>query len=127
MQQSVQKLGEVEVTRGMTVNEVCRKLDITKHSMGVAASRWVKLEAAKHLNQLKKENLRLKELLADKELHRSILTEVSEGSSKVLQRGQCIRVQTGQVFSAWKARILGKPKKFFQTVTWLIDKFLNFP
>ena len=59
---------------------MCRKLAITEHTY----YRWrreyggLKLEQAKRLKQLEKENTRLKKLLAEKELDLSILQEVAE-------------------------------------------------
>ena len=67
---------------GATVKDACRKLAITEHTY----YRWrreyggLKLDQAKRLKQLEKENSRLKRLLAEKELDLSILKEVSEGN-----------------------------------------------
>ena len=83
-EQVVRKLREadVELARGATVKDACRKLAITEHTY----YRWrreyggLKLDQAKRLKQLEKENSRLKRLLAEKELDLSILKEVSEGN-----------------------------------------------
>ena len=83
-EQIVRKLREAEVdlARGATVKEACRKLEITEYTY----YRWrreyggLKLEQAKRLQQLEKENTRLKKLLAEKELDLSILKEVAEGN-----------------------------------------------
>lgn len=70
---------EVELAQGRTVEEVCRKLEITAQSY----YRWrkeyggLKLDQAKRLKELEKENARLKRLVADKELDIAILKEVS--------------------------------------------------
>ena len=61
--------------------DACRRLEITEPSY----DRWrreyggLKLDPAKRLQQLEKENTRFKKLLAEKELDLSILKEVAEG------------------------------------------------
>ena len=83
-EQIVRKLreAEVELAKGSTVKDACRKLAITEHTY----YRWrreyggLKLDQAKRLKQLEKENARLKKLLAEKELDLSILKEVAEGN-----------------------------------------------
>ena len=78
------KLREAEVlqSQGDTVGESCRKLGVSEHTY----YRWrreyggLKLDQAKRLKQLEKENARLKKLLAEKELDLSILKEVAEGN-----------------------------------------------
>jgi putative transposase len=70
---------EVEIAQGQTVDEVCRKLEITAQSY----YRWrreyggLKLDQAKRLKELEKENARLKRLVADKELDIAILKEAA--------------------------------------------------
>ncbi len=83
-EQIVRKLreAEVELAKGATVKDACRKLAITEHTY----YRWrreyggLKLSQAKRLKQLEKENARLKRIVADKELDLSILKEVAEGN-----------------------------------------------
>ncbi len=83
-EQIVRKLreAEVELARGATVKDACRKLAITEHTY----YRWrreyggLKLNQARKLKQLEKENVRLKKLVAEKELDLSILKEVAEGN-----------------------------------------------
>ena len=83
-EQIVRKLreAEVELATGATVKEACRKLAITEHT----DYRWrreyggLKLDQAKRLKQIEKENVRLKKLVAEKELDLSILKEVAEGN-----------------------------------------------
>ena len=59
---------EVELARGATVKDACRKLAITEHTY----YRWrreyrgLKLNQAKRLKQLEKENARLKKIVAGK-------------------------------------------------------------
>ena len=83
-EQIVRKLreAEVELARGATVKDACRKLAITEHTY----YRWrreyggLKLNQAKRLKQLEKENARLKRLVPEKELDLLILKEVAEGT-----------------------------------------------
>jgi transposase-like protein len=72
---------EVELSRGMTVRDVCKKLGITDQTY----YRWRKeygglqVDQARKLKDLEKENARLKKLVAEKELDIAILKEVSQG------------------------------------------------
>ena len=83
-EQIVRKLreAEVELAKGATVKDACRKLAITEHTY----YRWrreyggLKLSQAKRLKHLEKENARLKRIVADKELDLSFLKEVAEGN-----------------------------------------------
>lgn len=82
-EQVVRKLREAEVllAQGGTIREVCKKLEITDQTY----YRWrkefggLKLDQAKRLKELEKENGRLKRLVADKELDIAILKEVASG------------------------------------------------
>ena len=83
-EQIVRKLreAEVELARGATVKDACRKLAIAEHTY----YRWrreyggLKLDQARKLKRLEKENARLKKLLAEKELDLSVLKEATEGN-----------------------------------------------
>ncbi len=85
-EQIVRKLreAEVELARGatVTVKDACRKLAITEHTY----YRWrreyggLRVDQARRLKQLEKENVRLKKIVAEKELDLSILKEVAEGN-----------------------------------------------
>jgi transposase-like protein len=72
---------EVEVARGKTVAESVKKIGVTEQTY----YRWKKkfgglrVDQAKRLKELEKENSRLKRLLADAELDKAILREVAEG------------------------------------------------
>ena len=72
---------EVEVARGKTVAESVKKIGVTEQTY----YRWKKkfgglrVDQAKRLKKLEKENSRLKRLLADAELDKAILREVAEG------------------------------------------------
>ncbi len=79
------KLREVEIllNQGANVGEVCRKIGVTEQTY----YRWrkeyggMRIEQAKRLKDLEKENARLKKLVADISLDNAILKEVAEGNS----------------------------------------------
>ena len=72
---------EVEVGRGKTVLEAVKKIGVTEQTY----YRWKKkygglrIDQAKRLKDLEKENSRLKRLLADAELDKAILREAASG------------------------------------------------
>lgn len=73
---------EVELAQGVAVGSVCKKLGITANTY----YRWrkeyggLKVDQAKRLKDLERENSRLKRIVADKELDIAILREVAEGN-----------------------------------------------
>jgi transposase-like protein len=73
---------EVELAKGQTAAEVCRKLGVTEQTY----YRWrkeyggLRIEQAKKLKQLEKENARLKKLVADQALDNAILKEAASGN-----------------------------------------------
>ena len=73
---------EVLVAEGVSVGEVVRRLGVTQ----VTYDRWrkeyggMKVDQAKRLKDLEKENARLKRLLADAELDKAILKEAASGN-----------------------------------------------
>ena len=83
-EQIIAKLREadVELGRGVPVGQICRKLEISEHTY----YRWrkeyggLKVDQAKRLKELEKENARLKKLLAEAELDKSMLKEIAEGN-----------------------------------------------
>ena len=83
-EQIVRKLreAEVELAKGATVKDACRKLAITEH----AYYRWrreyggLNLDQAKRLKKLEQENARLKRTVADLALDKQILKEAAEGN-----------------------------------------------
>ncbi len=80
----ISKLREAEVylAEGLSVGEVIRRLGVNK----ITYYRWrkeyggMKVEQAKRLKDLEKENAQLKRLLADAELDKAILREAAEGN-----------------------------------------------
>ena len=83
-EQIIGKLREAEVLlgQGSTVGEVSRKLSITEQTY----YRWrreyggMRVEQARRLKELEKENGRLKRLVADLTLDNAILKEVTGGN-----------------------------------------------
>lgn len=73
---------EIERAKGATFEDVSRKIGVST----VSLSRWKKeyggldVSKAKKLKDLEKENTRLKKLLAEAELDKSILKEVVSGN-----------------------------------------------
>ena len=73
---------EVELARGATVAQVCRKIGVTEPTY----YRWrkeygsLRMDQAKRLKVLEKENTRLKRLLAEAELDKAILKEAASGN-----------------------------------------------
>jgi putative transposase len=83
-EQIVAKLreGDVELSRGVSVGQICRKLAISEHTY----YRWrkeyggLKVDQAKRLKELERENARLKKLVADQALDNAILREAAKGN-----------------------------------------------
>ena len=83
-EQIIRKLreAEVELANVLTTADVIRKLEITEQTY----YRWrkeyggLRLDQAKRLKELEKENARLKKLVADQALDNSILKEAAEGN-----------------------------------------------
>jgi putative transposase len=83
-EQVIGKLREAEVllSQGLTVSEASRKLGITEQTY----YRWrreyggMRVEQAKRLKELEKENSRLKKLVADVTLDNAILKEAARGN-----------------------------------------------
>jgi putative transposase len=72
---------EVELGRGKTVAEAVKKIGVTEQTYYRWKKRFggLRMDQAKRLKELEKENARLKRLLADAELDKAILREVAEG------------------------------------------------
>ncbi len=83
-EQIINMLREAEVllNEGSTVGEVCRKLGISEQTY----YRWrkdyggMRVDQAKRLKELEKENARLKKLVADLSLDKDILKEAARGN-----------------------------------------------
>jgi putative transposase len=82
-EQVIGKLREAEVklAKGTAIGQVCKDLAITENTY----YRWrreyggMKVDQAKRLKELEKEDARLKRLLADAELDKAILKEAASG------------------------------------------------
>ncbi len=85
-EQIIRKLREAEVliSEGMTAQQAARKIGVTEQTY----YRWrkeyggMRIDQAKRLKELEKENSRLKRLVADKELDIQILKESVAFDSK---------------------------------------------
>ncbi len=83
-EQIINKLREAEIhiNQGIPIAEASRKIGITQQTY----CRWrkeyggLRIEQAKRLKSLEKENGRLKKLVADLSLDNAILKEASEGN-----------------------------------------------
>jgi transposase-like protein len=70
------------LTRGKTAGEVCRKLGVTEQTY----YRWrreyggLRVDQARRLKELERENARLKKLVADQALDVAILREAAKGN-----------------------------------------------
>ena len=84
-EQIINKLREAEVviSQGATVGEASRKIGVAEQTY----YRWcreyggMRIEQAKRLKELEKENSRLKRLVADLSLDNAILKEAARGDS----------------------------------------------
>ena len=80
-EQIISKLweAEVELAKGLKVAQVCKKLEVTEQTY----CRWrkeyggLRMDQAKRLKELERENGRLKKLLAEAELDKAILREAA--------------------------------------------------
>jgi putative transposase len=73
---------EVGIANGKTTPQACREVEITEQTY----YRWrkeyggLKLDQAKRLRELEKENTKLKRLVAELSLEKQILKDVAEGN-----------------------------------------------
>jgi len=83
-EQIINKLREAEIhiNQGISISEASRKIGVTEQTY----YRWrkeyggLRIEQAKKLKNLEKENARLKKLVADLSLDNAILKEATEGN-----------------------------------------------
>jgi len=70
------------LAKGLTVAQACKKIGVTEQTY----YRWrkeyggIRMDQAKRMKDLEKENARLKRLLADAELDKAILREAASGN-----------------------------------------------
>ena len=80
----IQKLrrAEVEIAQGATVAQACKQIEVTEHTYYRWRSEYggLRLDQAKRLKVLEKENGRLKKLVADQALDIAILKEAASGN-----------------------------------------------
>jgi transposase-like protein len=83
-EQIISKLREAEVAlaKGQTTTQVCKKVGITENTY----CRWrreyggLRVDQARRLKELERENAKLKKLVADLSLDKAILKEAAEGN-----------------------------------------------
>ena len=74
---------EVEIANGKTTPQACKEAEITVQTL----YRWrkefggLKLDQAKRLKELEKENSKLKRLVAGLSLEKQVLKDIAEGNS----------------------------------------------
>lgn len=80
---SVLRQVEVEQSKGRSVEEVCRDLQITAFTFYRWRKRYggLKMDQAKRLKDLERENAQLKKAVADLTLDKLILKELAQGNS----------------------------------------------
>jgi len=83
-EQIIAKLREAEVhlSQGMTIPVMCKKLGIHQQTYYKWRREYggLRMDQAKRLKELDKENVRLKKLLAESELDKAILKEAASGN-----------------------------------------------
>jgi len=73
---------EVELAKGKSVDVVCKKIGVTPNTY----YRWrkeyggLRMDQAKRLKELERENTRLKKIVADQALDNAILKEAAKGN-----------------------------------------------
>ena len=114
-EQIINKLREVEIllNQGAKIGEACRKIAVTEQTY----YRWrreyggMRIEQAKRLKYLEKENARLKKLVADISLDNAILKEAALKTSGDEYRMR-VRVSLRAFWALWEMRYLLSFKKF---------------
>ena len=82
-EQIISKLREAEVklAKGVAIGQVCKNLAVTENTYHRRRHEYggMKVDQARRLKELEKENARLKRLPADAELDKAILKEAASG------------------------------------------------
>ena len=83
-EQIINKLrqAEVEIANGATISQAAKKIGVTDHTYYRWRSEYggMRVDQAKRLKELEKENAQLKKLVADQALDISILKEAASGN-----------------------------------------------
>ena len=81
----INKLREAEVLlgKGQTAGQACRKIGVSENTFYKWRKEYggMRIDQAKRLKELEKENARLKKLVADLSLDNDILKEAASGNS----------------------------------------------
>jgi len=79
---SILRQVEVEQSKGKTVEEACREAQVAPHTYYQWRKKYggMKVDEARRLKELEKENARLKHLVADLTLDKQMLQEVLKGN-----------------------------------------------
>ncbi|MGR3295979.1 MAG: IS3 family transposase [Candidatus Bathyanammoxibius sp.] len=143
-EQIINKLREAEVllSKGLTVGEASRKLEVTEQTY----YRWrreyggMRVEQARRLKELEKENTRLKKLVADISLDNAILKEAAPGKLlspsrrrqvvtrvreqiKVSERRACRVLEQARNTQRRSHEISGEESKLVTDITALATKY----
>jgi len=83
-EQIINKLrqAEVEIANGATISQAAKKIGVTDHTYYRWRSEYggMRVDQAKRLKELEKENAQLKKLVADQALDIAILKEAASGN-----------------------------------------------
>jgi putative transposase len=92
---------EVDLGKGLTVAQSCKKIGVTVQTYYRRRNEYggIRMDQAKRMKDLEKENARLKRLLADAELDKAILRE----AALIQLGGFTIRGSLGS--TTWAARL----------------------
>ncbi len=76
------RTAEIDLAKGLSAAEVVRKIGITEQTYYRLRKEYggLRLDQAKRLKELEKENVRLKRVVADQALDNAILKEASSGN-----------------------------------------------
>ena len=73
---------EVEIANGKTTPQACQQAEITEQTFYRRRKEFggLKLDQAKRLKELEKENIKLKRLVAELSLEKQVLKDIAEGN-----------------------------------------------